>query len=741
MIRCWPSIGWVALLIGLGSPAAYADTQLEEIVVTATKRQQSIQDVSVSVTAIETEGLLDQQIADVESLQYAVPGLTVGNDFSFAKIFVRGIGLNSSFPGLDPSVALHTDGAVSAQAAGQLTSLFDLERVEVLRGPQGSLYGRNATGGSINLVTAKPTATPEGYARVTLGGRELDLITEAALSGPLVPERVLGRIAFRHQDREGYGEHTGTGEDVDDAKITSARAHLQFILGDDVDWMLSGEIYDQNDHSRALKFLEPSFPQTQNPGLVALGLPNVIPDSRNVGGDFRPKNERETWSLTSTLTWSPTDRVSFRSITNYRKFDDELVQDFDVSDQISGTFPPSPTSTTQLQVIDEDQLSEELQLVYEGGRLSGIVGLYYITEDVGSEIRIGRDPLRAPERARVAILADLDVDAYAAFSNFTWRISDPFSITLGARYSSERRAVRNLFGVASPVQSSAVFDPRKRDADRFKDFSPQLTLEYRPSDSLLLFATYSEGFKSGTANLGERSPRVVSPEEVQNFELGVKGSFLDGRISANLSLFDYKVDDAQFDRTFPIPVPPFFTASLENAAETNGRGAEIEVRVLATPQLSVDFSGTFYDIEFDDFLSRDPLNEALFGPSGASVPPADLSGNRPRNTPDWTVNVSATYDYPLANGATLTFGGSLSVMDEQFYTEFENDRLSADKYKIVDARIKYTTPSGRISVSLFGRNLTDEFVVAGAFAISTSRTVAGTYLPPRTYGMSVSYNF
>jgi iron complex outermembrane recepter protein len=730
----------VALVLAITCAQVHAEP-IEEVVVTATKRKQSLQDASVSISAIETERLLDAQIDSIEDVQHVIPGLTVGNDFSFAKIFVRGIGLNSAFPGLDPSVALHTDGAVIAQAAGQFTSLFDVERVELLRGPQGSLYGRNATGGSINLVTRKPTAETDGYARVTLGGRELNFATDAALGGSLVDETVLGRIALHYQSRDGFGKHTGTGEDIDDVKVMSGRSHLTFMLADSVEWLVSGEYYEEDDHSKALKFLEPSFPNPPTPGLMALGLPNVLADSRNVGGDFRPTNERETYSFTSNLSWSLSDRTTLRSITNHRRLDDLLIQDFDTSDTVVGTFPPSPTSTTQLQRIDEDQTSEELQLLYEGERLSGLFGLYYIRENVGSEIRIGRDPEDFPDRSRVSILADLDVEAYAAFGNFTYRLTDELSAKLGGRFSAERREVRNRFGVASPVQAAAVFDPRKKDSDRFSNLSPEVGLEYRPRGNLLLYATYSEGFKSGTANLGERAPRVVDPEKVENIELGVKADFLDGRVITNLSVFDFKVEDGQFDRTFPIPAPPFFSATLENAATTRGRGAELEARWLVGAGLTLELAGTAYNIEFDDFKSRNPLDPALFGPAGASVPLQDLSGNPTRNTPDWTLQLGADYELELSNGGRLGFGASLSATDKQFFTEFKDSRLSQSSYTLFDANIKYTTPSGRISVNLFAKNLTDEMVVSGAFAISTSRTIAGTYLPPRTYGMTVSYTF
>ncbi len=713
---------------------------LEEIVVTAQKREQSLQDVSAAVTAFSGSQLQESQINNIEDLQVLLPGLTFGNDFNFAKIFVRGVGMSSSFAGIDPSVALHVDGAVISQAAAQFTSLFDLERVEVLRGPQGTLYGRNATGGSINLITAKPTEELQGYSRLTLGGEDLNIIAEGAVSGPLT-ESVLGRVAVWRQKRDGYGEHTGTGKDIDDADKLGVRGQLHFLISERVDNLLSVEHYREDENSRAVKFIRASFPDTTNPGLQAIGLPNVAAGSRDVGGDFVPLAELDTDSFTNTLTWEASETVTLKSLTNYRDFSNLLLQDFDVSDTVNGDFPPSVTSTTQLQTIDTRQYSEEIQFLYNGGKLNGIVGLYYFDEQLDSGIAIGRDPLGFRDRSRVIIDAELDVNAYAVFTNFSYDLTDALALKLGARYSHEERTVETLFGVASPVATAAVFDPLKTDSNSFSDFSPEIGIEYRTAGDVLLFLTYSEGFKSGTANLGERSPTVIEPETIDNLEMGLKGTFLNNRVQLNLAAFVYQVEDAQFDRTFPIPVPPFFSARLENAAKTDGRGLELETRWAATDHLTLDFNATLYDIEFDEFKSLNPLNEDLFGADSTSVEPESLAGNVPRNTPEWTYNLHAAYEIPLNSGATLTFGGNVAAKGEQFYTEFNNPVMGTDAYTLVDANLLYTSGDGNFTVNVWGKNLEDKQVLSGAFAISTSRTITGTYLPPRQYGVTLGYKF
>lgn len=730
----------LAIAATLATPTLTLASELEEVVVTAQKRAQSVQDVSAAVSAFSGDQLANAQINNIEDLQVMLPGLTFGNDFNFAKIFVRGVGMSSSFAGIDPSVALHVDGAVISQAAAQFTSLYDLERVEVLRGPQGTLYGRNATGGSINLITAKPTDEFEGYSRLTVGGEDLNVIAEAAISGPL-SDTVKARIAMRYHKRDGYGVHTGTGKDIDDANKFGARAQLHFQINDDVENLLAVEYYQEDENSRAVKFVRASFPNTTNPGLVAIGLPNVEINSRNTGGDFVPEALLDTTSITNTLSWDVSDLLSIKSITNWRDFSNELVQDFDVSDTVSGSLPPSVTSTTQLQTIDNEQFSEELQFSFDSTDWRGLIGLYYFNDSIDSKVVIGRDPKNAPDQGRVYVLAELNVEAYAAFANFSYDLSDSFSVKMGARYSYEDREVDNLFGVAPPPAPAAIFDAPKSDSKTYSAFTPEIGIEYRTEDDLMLYATYSEGFKSGTANLGERSPTLIDPETIENLEVGLKGMFLDNSLQLNLAAFMYKVDDAQFDRTFPIPVPPFFSAKLENAAQTNGKGIEIETKWAATDNLTLDMNATFYDIEFDEFESLNPLNEDLFGASSTSAQRESLAGNSPRNTPEWTYNIHAVYEIPLDSGANITLATNLARKAQQFYTEFNNPVMGASAYSIWDANILYTSPDELFTVNLWGKNLTDEMVLSGAFAISTSRTITGTYLPPRQYGVTVAYNF
>ncbi|WAT18605.1 TonB-dependent receptor [Aurantiacibacter sp. MUD11] len=801
-LRLLASASVIATLASVPS-VAFAQDAVEEvaddnrIVVTATKREQDLQDVSLAISAFEGETLADNQINTLEDLQVAVPSLTVGNDFAFAKLYIRGIGLNSSLPGLDPSVALHVDGAVVAQPTQQFASLYDLERVEVLRGPQGTLYGRNATGGSINLVTAAPTDYFEGYTRLTVSGDDFGILAEGAVSGPLT-DGIQARIAFRHQNRDGFGTHTLTGEDVDDANKIGIRGQLNFDISPAVTNRVIVEYFRENERSRAVKFLGASFPQTvidglpaqiatlssnqpgvsdtdyrngllaQIPNLVTLAGPDALLNSRDVGGDLPPIGRLETTSVTNLFEAELGADFVFRSITNFREGESFLLQDFDISNVRNGIDNALP-STVQVQQVENEQFSQELQFVVDTSRLRGLIGAFYFTDDVSAIVPIGTNPQSAYNRrdildpfiaqtnpgpapaarpdiaqlfpdARVMIPGAMDVEAWALFANFTFDVTDTFRIKAGARYSDESRDIQVdtfLPGAGPGLQLATGADSRS-----FSDFTPEIGLELDVGETLL-YATYSEGFKSGSAALVDGSPFITNPETIENWEAGLKGTYLDGALDLSIAAFYYEVDGAQFDRTRLISSGPRFVTSVENAATTEGMGIEIEGTAYLTDEFSLAFNGSLYDIEFQDFITDNPLDPlgALEGLAGFTPRTINLSGNRPRNTPEASFGLRATYDKDLSNGGNITASASYSYTGDQFYTEFNDPRMAADDYSIVDANLKYTFPNRDLSVNLWVRNLTDEFVVSGAFAVSTSRTITGTYLPPRQYGITVGYEF
>ena len=800
-----------------------------EIVVTAQKREQSLQDVSAAVSAVGGDQLAAAQIDNLEDLQTLIPSISIGNDFNQAKLFVRGVGANTSTTGSSTGVALHVDGVYIARAEAQLTSLFDLERVEVVRGPQGSLYGRNAVGGSVNLITAKPSDTFEGNFRASYGNYNA-LTFEAAVGGPLA-DWVRFRIAGKTEDRDGFGRNPFTGTDVDDLKRRMVRGHLQFLLSPDVDFMITGEYFKQDDASGALKYFAPAFPGI--PRLAPLGGAGIAPNRRDLAGDVQPSVNTETYAFTGTLNIAATDNFSITNITNYRDFKTAIIQDLDASQVINGLATTGQATTVQRRQVNSIQYSNELQMKYDSDILTGVFGLFYFHErqtprdQVGLAVNTGLasnigalqtrpvglngappspalagsislaealalcgipgGPGVAPQR--VCLTSDLRTDAFAAFGQANIDLGNAVGLTgvtlkLGGRYSIEDVSTRNPSIIIAGNGAGPIFRTTSQATFRnrtFRDFTPELGLQWAATDDLLLYYTYSEGFKAGSGENAAGSTIIVRPETVKNHELGIKAELFDRKLAINLAGFSYKLDDLQINKTVG-GGPAGFTTIFENAAQMSAKGVELEF--FARPTDWFRFSGgvSYIDSKFDDFLTLDPLNPvnvnqpagtlrynpllatgallnpalprndnvtAFGGPCGTSLTTnlapcnVQLAGNRTRNTPEWSYSLHAEVDLPLGpeNAGTFTLAGDMSGRSEIFFTEFARLSEGSRSYTMFDAWLRWRSSNGAISVQGWVKNIANTFRPTSTFAVSTGRLIGATYLPPRTYGISVGYTF
>jgi iron complex outermembrane recepter protein len=756
----------VTAIVALTVPTAVR-AQLEEVVVTAQKRAQSLQDVSLAVTAVEAERLRDNQVISIEDLQYIAPSISFGNVLGFAKVFVRGIGLNDQTAGIDPSVAVHVDGAVINDPTAHFTSLFDVDRVEVLRGPQGTLYGRNATGGSLNIITAKPTRELEAYARATAGNYNL-LLAEGALSGPL-SEKLSARLAFRVNTHDGYGINEVTGNDVDDADQKGARLHLKFDFTEAMDVLLSGEYYEEDDHALGLKFLRESFPQyaadpsltpAQARALAPLGLGGFPTGERNFASEFDPQNKKETWSVTSTYSWRLNDRFTLVDIANYREVEGTFIHDLDMSAVVNRPeAPPVGTGnfpTIQTRFGNSDQISNELQLQCECGKLTGLAALYYFTQNLSGDNRSGLTPtgdVPGLPQQRVVLQGESEADSWSAFMHWTYNLNEQFAFKLGGRYTSETRSIENRNTVFIFVPNGAgglVLRPPPlpnptitllSSKESFDAFTPLGGVEWRPSNRMMLYYTYSEGFKSGVGLLGQTVSGIARPETIENHEIGLKSTWLDDRALLNLAVFTYDLQDLQLGRTIPAGGGGAgFVNRFENAAEVEASGAEVEALWRATDRLTLAGSVAWLDVEFAEFDTVDlfDVNNVL---NPSAVPVQSWAGNRPRNSPEWAYNLHGEQEIPLGASGALTLAADVSYKSEQFFSEFNNDLERVGAYTLVDAHLTYKPVDARWALSFWGKNLTDELVEAGTFAVSLTRAVGRTYLPPRTYGVTFDYTF
>jgi len=730
------------LLAAVGMVPTVTTAQvLEEVIVTAQKREQNLQDVSTAVTAIGTERLFDAGITDVMGLQNYVPSINIGTTFGYANLFMRGLGLNTVFANVDPSVTLYVDGAMIHQPGAQLFSFFDLDRVEVLRGPQGTLYGRNATGGTINLITAKPTEETQGYIRVTGGNYGL-FQAEGAVGGSL-SDRVLGRVAFQSISRsEGYSVNQTTGNFVDDANKRSFRGHLLFNATDNLDILLSGEYGTELDGANSFYYKRETFPGTQDPDKIGLGRGGYPTGDRGYASTVDPVNDRETVSTTLTVDWQLNDQWALKNILNYRQTDITIVQDLDVSAVV--------TNIIQEFVFDSRTITEELQVSYTGDRLRATGGFFYFTEDFENLNLLDAEKVggsfNGGTEKRVQLVGNAETDSIAVYANAIFDISEHLSIKAGLRYTEDDRKIVNdnviwikdALGPGMDLRLSPADGnlPLFADAKSFSDTTGDLGIEWRPNDTTLLYYTYSEGFKAGTGQVGANAANIIKPETIQNHELGLKTTFND-RLILNLAAYSYEVTDIQLDRTLP-GGPTGFITVFENATNQDGSGVELEAFWAATDNFLLSTNVTYQSTEYGSFLTADPTDEGNIGGGAIFV---DIAGNVARQSPRWASNVHGEFDFPLQSNAKLTLSADVSYKDDVFFTEFNNDILFQPSYTMVDARFRYTSANEQWTAEVWGRNLTDELVEGGSFAVATGRVIIATYLPPRTYGVTVGYNF
>lgn len=698
----------------IAPPQVLAQTSvIEEVIVTARKREETLQDISAAVSVVDSSRLQQNVVNDVRDLQTIVPNITVGETIGIMKVNIRGLGNSTVTRAEDSEVVLHVDGAVVSRMETQSMTFFDLDRIEVLRGPQGTLYGRNSTGGTINLVTAKPTEEFEGYVNLNVGNYDF-LKAETALSGPLT-DHILARVALQSTQRGGYAKNINTGNEIQDDERWAGRLHLQFNISDDVQFLLSGEYATQDDASGHFTFLGPLFDNVTPPGAGGFSDPST----RDGSFSFDPQMEKETWSVTGTLDWSLNDNYTVRNILNYRELDFFVGQDLDHSSVSNVTAVGLPA--------DDEQYSEELQLLYEGENLHAIAGLYYFREKYGGSTNIGRTPT---SETFFTLLGDSDTEVWAPFFNVTYDLNDRFAIRVGGRYNNETREITNdsvLNGNLITTDNDIADD--KRSASKY---TGEYGIDFHISDNNMLYYTFSQGFRSGAGLVFQSNSPIIDPTTVDNHEIGWKVQSSDGRFSAALAIFDATINDLQRTQASLNPNGTLNTR-VNNINEMDTQGVELDLSWAATDRFRLSAAVAYLEAEFKDFLTDDPL---VFGSEIVQV-----AGNTPNLAPDWKGNLHGEYDFSLANNALLTASGDISYIGEQFFDEFNREPFVEESYTLVDASLTYRPSAGNWSVALWGKNLGDEKKLADTNFSAFGGVRTELYIPPLTWGVSVNVNF
>ncbi len=726
-----------ALATGAHAQAPVA-ASLEEIVVTASKRSESLQDVPIAVTAYSGEQLRSLAIVDIEGLAVQTPSFVFSKAGGEAQIYIRGVGTNIFGVGADPSVAVNLDGVYLGRTNMGLTQFLDIERVEVLRGPQGTLYGRNATGGAINLVSHMPGAELEGY--VTAGVGEFDRVeVEAAAGGPL-DDRWGFRVAARYMKDDGYTEDLDPagGDKLDDNDIQAYRGILQYAPGNGFTATLIGD-YSEFTNGNTSIVPRDDLGLAETLGAVPTGS---IHKERN---DLPTFFDWDSSGVTLNLEWQLGGGATLTSISGYKDY---------TSDFLFNTDGTEIDVTRSNFKYDSEQFSQELRLASDPQQgLRWILGAFYFDEQKTGGLGLVRASL-VPARSFI-IPSKNDTKAWAIFGEMSYDLTERFTLTAGVRYNDEEKddfsafgLVFDVLGLESPAPVTPVGPPRQA-SDSWDAWTPKFGLEYRMSDQVLYYASATRGFKSGGYNSLQPSNPAYDPEFIWAYELGVKSQLADDRLRLNAAVFNYDYTDLQ--------VSTFLNnlTFITNAAEATVNGVEVELLARATDRLELGLAVSWLDAEYDEFITA-------FGSQPCTpVPPAttctrplipfDASGNQLVNAPEWKLNATARYDVPLGSAGSLVLFGQLSYQDDVFFTQINEPEVGQEAFTLLDARIAWLDAGGHWELAAFGRNLTDEeYFHNGVRFTSTSDPALDVFqignalgypAPGRSWGLQATYRF
>jgi iron complex outermembrane receptor protein len=726
----------VSLALGTGTVApqllaapATADAPapgLEEVVVTARKREESLRDVSAAISVVGGDQLRNGVINDVRDLQNIAPEITVGEVVGLMKITMRGLGNTSNARGEDAEVAFYVDGAVVARQEAQSMAMFDLDRVEVLRGPQGTLYGRNSTGGTLNLITKRPTRNLDGYVNLTSGNYNL-MKLDAAIGGPLT-DNILGRFAVESINRSGYGTNVSTGNEIDDDHRWAARGQLQFDVSDSANLLVSAEYGREKDASGLFTYYSPlyvvnttAFPPPANGGAKGVGGFSA-PDSRNGAGNIDPEFERETRAVTGTFTWDINSSLTLKDIVAWRDLHYFLAQDLDLSAVVPT--PLTSTATVSIPMYDR-QLSNELQLSYTGDRLSLIGGLYWFSETLSGTTFVGQTPTQGVWFARAGTS---DGDSYAAFFNANFKIFDPLTLRVGGRYNRDKRSIENTQTISGVTTIPAIANTSRTD----NKYTGEYGLDFHLTDRAMLYYTFSQGYRQGAAVIMQTTNPIIDPTTVDNNEVGFKFDTAGGVFGVDLAVYKMKIKNLQRTQAVPQSNGGFLTI-INNINGMEVKGVELNSRWKPAQSFLLSGGVAYTDAKFLDYQTDDPLQ---FGNLLQQ-----LAGNTPQLTSKWKGNLAAEYSIPLSNGKEVVIGANGSYVGKQYFDEFNRAPLVGDDYTQWGANLAYQPTARDWSVSLWGKNLGNDKQFADMTFSALGGVISKKFINPRTYGASINYQF
>ncbi|WP_294335131.1 TonB-dependent receptor [uncultured Sphingomonas sp.] len=720
-----------------GQTAEATQTQQDgEIIVTARRRAESLLDVPIAVTAISGAQLNAQGALDITDVAQSAPNVSLevsrGTN-STLSAFIRGVGQQDPVAGFEAGVGLYLDDVYLNRPQAAVLDIYDVERIEVLRGPQGTLYGRNTIGGAVKYVTKRIGNDPQLQLRGTYGSyNQADLVVSG--SAPIGDTGLKVSAAGARLSRGGFGTNLTTGQDNYNKDLWAARGTVEYEPSSSAFFRVSGDYTHDKSNTRGGHRLIP--------GIVS-GTPVLTDKFDSQGGLVTPRQDVKAWGITGLAELHAADWLTFRSITAYRKDDSATPIDFDALPAVQVDVPA---------YYNNKQFSQEAQLLVNTGGLSGLLGVYYLDAKAKTVFDV-----RLPGGVTALTFGDVKTDTVAVFGDFTYDITPMFSVSAGGRYTWDQRQSRVLrqtyLGGGSPFFGGAgvLFATTSdfRGSADFKKFTPRASISFKPGKDHTLYASWSKGFKGGgfdprgqtsackTPSGAVCTPAQVydfmsfDPENVTSYEIGYKASLFDRRLSFALAAFHADYTDVQVPGSIGTTIngQQTFIGITTNAGKARMRGIEFEgnliaARDLGAPggKLDLSWSVGYLDARYLRFIDSRGIDVA--------------NRRRIQNTPDWTASGTIGYSVPVGNEGQVaaSFTASYRSASQQF--ELRTPMLDQPGFTLFDANLNWDI-NKKLSIGVHGRNLFDKrYIVSGYNFLAQNpdtgdflRNAAGNYIP------------
>lgn len=697
-----------------GGQAAADSAPGQRVEVTALKTRQSLQDVPASVTALTADDLARSGIVNSADLQQKVPGLSLSSGGREINLAIRGVSNNVRSIGADPSNAVHLDGVYLPRSSMVLTELFDLQRVEVLKGPEGTLYGRNATGGAINVVTRAPTAKPGAEGFVGFGSLGLRRTQLAAGGGT---DDLSGRIAMAYTKDDGYTRNLSTGKGLDTNDFQAFRGKVRIALGAKADLTLLAQASDDKGTigygvSTDTSVTGPLYPYSLGDPDYRLTAADHRTDARHIRLDSPVTSSRKTRVLAATVNWD-LGSVGFKSITGFTSFKSGDQNDVDWT---------GAKLETQDTTTDVKSTSQEFQLYSQGnGPLAWTAGVF-LYRDKGTETLdwLLHGPVNCGVPGSCAFARQTVKSSgrsEAVFGQMTYQFTREWSGLLGARYSRDTKD-----GDATNRRSNASFTGDVS----FSSFTPKAQLQWTPSKQLMAYAGVSKGFKSGGFNFGRAGIEKFEPESIVATEVGVRSTSMGGKLSLNAAAFNYDYKDLQLRTAVLDAVSGNFVVSVNNASKAKVQGIELGADLALGAGLSTGFSAAYIDSELLNYVSPSTRKNL----SGLPLPLTPKSSGSV-----WLDHTTSVAGGRLRSHVEYNFRSSVI-----FPLTLDQTNKTGEAYGLVNGSVRWTAPKDAWYVQAGVLNATDKLY----------RTMRADYIfggvvesfgAPRTYEVRLGFKY